>query len=82
MAIIHQPGLFSWDQVEAASDMDRLRVLLDALPDEDVMRALEAERKGRRDDYPLRAMWNSLLAGIVFQHEGIESLRRELGRNG
>ena len=82
MAIIHQPGLFSWEQVEAASDMDRLRVLLDALPDEDLMRVLEAERKGRRDDYPLRAMWNSLLAGIVFQHEGIESLRRELGRNG
>jgi hypothetical protein len=82
MAIIHQPGLFSWDQVEAASDLDRLRVLLDALPDEDLMHALEAERKGRRDDYPLRAMWNSLLAGIVFQHEGIESLRRELGRNG
>ncbi len=81
MAIIHQPGLFSWEQVEAASDLDRLRVLLEALPDEELMRALEDERKGRRDDYPLRAMWNSLLAGIVFQHNGIESLRRELLRN-
>jgi hypothetical protein len=81
MAIIHQTELFSWEQVEAASDLDRLRVLLEALPDEDLMRALEAERKGRRDDYPLRAVWNSVLAGIVFQHENIESLRRELRRN-
>ena len=81
MAIIHQPGLFSWDQVEAASDLDRLRVLLEALPDEGLMRTLEAERKGRRDDYPLRAVWNSVLAGIVFQHGSVESLRRELQRN-
>jgi len=81
MAIIHQPGLFSWEQVEATSDLDRLRMLLEALPDEQLMRVLEAERKGRRDDYPLRAVWNSILAGIVFQHEGVESLRRELARN-
>ena len=81
MAIIHQPDLFSWEHVDAASDLDRLRLLLQALPDEELMRALEAERKGRRDDYPLRALWNSMLAGIVFQHAGVESLRRELKRN-
>jgi len=60
--------------VDEASDLDRLRVLLEALPDEELMRALEQERKGRRDDYPVRAMWNSLLAAIVFQHDGVESL--------
>jgi hypothetical protein len=81
MAIIHQTELFAWDEVEAASDLDRLRVLLEALPDEDLMRALEAQRKGRRDEYPLRAVWNSVLAGIVFQHVSVESLRRELQRN-
>ncbi len=46
------------------------------------MRVLEQERGKGRDDYPVRAMWNSLLAGIVFQHPTIESLRRELARNG
>lgn len=55
MAIIHQPGLFSGEQVDAASDTDRLRRVLEALPDEALMLALEVERKGRRDDYPLRA---------------------------
>ena len=81
MAIIHQPQLFSWNDVEAHSDLHRLRMVLEALPDEPLMRTLEAERKGRRDDYPLRAVWNSVLAGLVFQHPGAESLRRELRRN-
>jgi hypothetical protein len=81
MASIHQTELFSWEDVDAASDLDRLRVLLAALPDEDLMRTLEAERRGRRDDYPLRAVWNSVLAGIVFEHVSVQSLRRELLRN-
>jgi hypothetical protein len=34
-----------------------------------------------RDDYPVAAMWNALVAGVVFQHPSIESLIRELGRN-
>jgi len=82
MAIIPQPGLFSWEQVEASSDLDRLRMALQAMPDEELMCVLERARKGRRDDYPIRAVWNSVIAGIVFEHKSIESLRRELARNG
>ena len=55
MAIIHQPQLFFWNHVEACSDVHRLRMVLEALPDESLMQTLEAERKGRRDEYPLRA---------------------------
>jgi hypothetical protein len=82
MAIVPQAELFSWQQVDAASDLDRLRMALESLPDESLMRSLEAARKGRRDEYPLRAVWNSVLAGIVFDHTSVESLRRELSRNG
>ena len=39
---------------------------------------LEVMRAHGRDDYPVRAMWNALLAGSVFQHESPESLLREL----
>ena len=46
------------------------------------MRHLEKERGDGRDDYPIRGMWNSLLAGIIYEHDKIESLRRELARNG
>jgi len=58
------------------------QLVLEVLPDEDLMRVLERERGNGRDDYPIRPMWNSLLAGIVYQHESVESLRRELERNG
>ncbi|GAV25920.1 transposase, partial [Carboxydothermus islandicus] len=57
-------------------------LVLEYMPDEELMRQLEKERNKGRDDYPVRAMWNSILAGIVYQHETIEKLRRELGRNG
>jgi len=55
--------------------------VLDYLPDEPLMRALESQRAKGRDEYPVRAVWNSILAGIVFQHNSVESLRRELKRN-
>lgn len=81
MSIIPQLPLFSWNEVDARSDLQRLCLALEALPDEPLMQALEAERRGRRDDYPVRAVWNSFIAGLVFEHQSIESLRRELRRN-
>jgi hypothetical protein len=82
MAIIPRRSLFSWKNVQSKSDLDRLQLVLEALPDEALMVRLEAQRGKGRDDYPVRAIWNSLLAGVVFQHESVESLRRELSRNG
>lgn len=52
------------------------------MPDEELMQILEKQRGKGIDDYPVRAMWNSILAGVVYQHPSIESLRRELSRNG
>lgn len=82
MAIIPQKQLFQWSEVEELGDLHRLGLLLDYLPDESLMRTLEV-RRGRtgRDDYPIRPVWNSLLAAVVFQHKGVEPLRRELSRN-
>lgn len=82
MAIIPQASLFSWKEVDSSADIFRLSRVLDALPDEPLMRVLEDERKGKRDDFPVRAMWNLLIAGIVFGHVSSASLLRELGRNG
>jgi hypothetical protein len=45
------------------------------------MRALEVRRANGRDDFPVRAMWNAVVAGVVFQHPSITAPRRELGRN-
>ena len=74
-------ALFSWDAIEARSDLERFFLVRDHLPDSDLIAALEAKRGLGRDDYPVISMWNAILAGVVFQHESIELLQRELSRN-
>jgi hypothetical protein len=81
MATIPQPSLFSWQQIDAGSDLDRLGLVLSALPDESLVLFLEDRRGRGRDDYPVRPMWNALIAGIVFQHPSAAALIRELRRN-
>ena len=72
---------FSWRDVEALPDLERLRLVLEVLPDEEIVAALEAGRGRGRNDYPVRAMWRALIAGVVLQHASMQSLLRELGRN-
>lgn len=81
MAIIPQQRLFGWQEIDELGDLERLVLVLEHLPDKKLMQKLERERGRGRNDYPVRAVWNSILAGIVFQHPSIESLRRELLRN-
>lgn len=81
MAIVYQKNLFSWRDVEDLGDLERLLLVIENLPDEKLVCKLEKERGRGRNDYPLRAIWNSILTGIVFEHCSIESLIRELKRN-
>ncbi len=81
MAKILQPSLYTWNAIEAKSDLERFYLVRDNLPDEQIVITLEKNRGKGRDDFAVRAMWNAVLAGIVFQHESIESLIRELSRN-
>jgi hypothetical protein len=81
MATISQKPLFGWDQIEALGDLKRLQLVLENLPDEPLVHALEQERNRGRDRYPIRPMWNALIAGVVFQHPTVEALLRELRRN-
>ena len=82
MATIAQEQLFGWEEIELLGGLDRLRLALEYIPDEILMSQLEAERGRGRNACPVRAVWNAVVAGVVFQHPSIESLRRELSRNG
>ncbi len=82
MAIIPQQKLFDYTEIEELGDLERFFLAKEYIPDEEFMKKLEKERGNGRDDYPVRAMWNSILAGIIYEHSSIESLRRELKRNG
>jgi len=72
---------FSWRDIEALPDLERVCLVLEVLPDEEIVTALEACRDRGRNDYPVRAMWRALIAGVVFQHGSVQSLLGELGRN-
>jgi hypothetical protein len=54
---------------------------METLPDEALMCKLEQERGNGRDDFPVRAMWNLVIAGVIFEHNSMASLLRELNRN-
>lgn len=82
MAIVsRQKQIFDWQELEILGDLERLQLVLKYMPDEGLMQHLERERSRGRDDYPVRAVWNSILAGVIYQHPTVESLRRELSRN-
>ncbi len=82
MAIITQKQIFNWEDIKGKGDLERLILVLENLPDETIVSKLESIRTNGTNKYPVRPVWNSILAGIVFQHRSIESLRRELKRNG
>jgi transposase len=82
MSMIPQTTLFSWEnEIENLGDNERLTRVLDNLPDENLMRLLEKERGRGRNDYPIRAMWNMLIAMIVFGHGRFADIIREMKRN-
>jgi hypothetical protein len=53
MAIIPQQTLFVWSEIENLGDLERLRLVLEYMPDEELMQSLERERKNGRDDFLL-----------------------------
>lgn len=82
MSIIAQKQLFVWKDIEELGDLERLFLVLKILPDTELIEILIKERANGRNKYPVEPVWNSIIAGIIYQHNGIESLRRELLRNG
>jgi len=81
MAIIAQKELFRWKEIEELGDLERFVLVIKNLPDEELMNIIEKERGKGRNDYPVRVVWNSILAGIIFGHKTIASMLREMSRN-
>jgi hypothetical protein len=57
MAIIsRRQQILDWTELEILGDLERLRLVLEYMPDENLMQHLERERFKGRDDYPIRAV--------------------------
>jgi hypothetical protein len=79
--IISQFSFTDYGELEILGDLERLRLALEGLNDEELMRELERKRGNGRNEYPVRVMWNLLIAMKVFGHRTVASFRRELARN-
>ena len=81
MYIISQISLFDNYQIEVLGDLEILKLAIENIPDEEIIKALKKIRKNGRDDWPLEAMWNTFIASFVFNHRSVSDLLRELSRN-
>jgi len=78
--ILHQ-DLFGWEDVKLMPDLERLKMVLDQVDDEALVRALETDRGRGRNDFPVRAMWNMVVLFPLTGHRTWAEYCRELGRN-
>ena len=79
--IISQITFADYGEIEVLGDLERLQLALGGMDDEVLMLRLEARRGNGRNDYPIRMLWNLIIAMKVFGHRTIASFRRELYRN-
>ncbi len=77
MHIIQAP-LFDFDAFIAKKDNDRLAMVLEALPAEALICALEKEHWTGRKGYSVRGMWSALIAGVLRQANSLADVVRLL----
>ena len=80
MHIIQSP-LFDFEAFIAVRRNDHLAMVLEALPAEKLIAALERERWTGRKGYPVRGMWSALIAGVLRQCHSLADVVRLLERD-
>lgn len=81
MVVQKQLSTFDYDEILLLGDLERCKLLIDNAPDKEIVDKLEEIRGKGRDDYPVVAMWNSMLIMPLVECNTIARLRRELSRN-
>jgi transposase len=77
-----QPALISYEHfVSEGNDNHRLVMVLSALNVDSLIYKLDLERNYRRNKYPNRMLWNTLIAAKVYGIATVSNLVRELSRN-
>lgn len=81
MKIITQISVFDYSEIEILGDLERCKLLIDNVPDEKIVKKLKEIRGKGRNEYPIEAVWNSILIMPLLECSSVEQLRRELSRN-
>ncbi len=80
MHIIQAP-LFDFEAFIADKGNDRLTMILEAIPAERLIAALERDHWTGRKGYSVRGMWSALIAGVLYQCESVAAVARLLERD-
>ena len=80
MHIIQTP-LFDFEAFITGKGNDRLSMVLEALPAEALLAALEKDHWTGRRGYSVRGMWSALIAGILAQAHSLADVVRLLERD-
>ena len=81
MKIIPQISVFDYSEIEILGDLERCKLLIENVPDEKIIHKLIEIRGKGRNEYPVIAVWNSILIMPLLECSTVEQLRRELSRN-
>ena len=81
MKIIPQITIFDYMEIEILGDLERCKLLIENVPDDEIVNKLIKIRGNGRNDYPVIPVWNSILIMPLLECSTIEQLRRELSRN-
>ena len=78
---ISQTTIFDYTGIEILGDLERLKICLENVDDDELCKKLEEKRGLGRNDFPVRVMLNLVYAMKIFVHRSVESFRRKLSRN-
>ena len=81
MIIAITKPLFAWDALQDSPSLQSLRLLLEAVPDHDLLESLRVARGKGRDDYPVEVLWGTLLMAIALRHVSMDACLEDLRRN-
>ena len=81
MKSISQTNIFDYMEIEILGDLERLKLCLENIEDDELCKILEEKRRLGRNNFPVRVMLNLIYAMKIFGHRSVESFRRELSRN-
>lgn len=68
-------------EIEILGDLERCKLLIDNVEDEEIVNKLIEIRGKGRNEYPVIPVWNSILIMPLLECSTVEQLRRELSRN-
>lgn len=73
--------LFAWSQLQDMPSLQAIREVLASIPDEQLLRDLQAARGNGRNDYPVAVLWGVVLLCVLCRHVWINDTLAELARN-